>query len=83
VIEFPAGLEARFELDTAYTERFGRRTRIQSDWPLEREETTRWDGREGTPRKYVRATGEVGDGSGGLITVRVVNGDITIRRGSR
>jgi beta-lactamase regulating signal transducer with metallopeptidase domain/DUF4097 and DUF4098 domain-containing protein YvlB len=80
VIELPENLSARFDLETAYTENFGRRTRITSDWNLSQEETERWDDSEGTPRKYVRARGTVGEG-GGLIRVRIVNGDVTIRRG--
>ena len=82
VIELPENLSARFDLETAYTERFGRKTRITSDWNLRQEETDRWDDSEGTPRKYVRARGTVGEG-GGLIRVRIVNGDVTIRRGRR
>ncbi|HEX9892296.1 MAG TPA: M56 family metallopeptidase [Gemmatimonadales bacterium] len=79
VIEWPAGVAARFELETAYTRRFGRRTRIDSDWDLVHQETEDWDDTQGTPRRYVRAEGKVGSG-GGLVRVRTVNGDITIRR---
>jgi beta-lactamase regulating signal transducer with metallopeptidase domain len=79
VLELPPGLGARFELETAYTNSFGRRTRIESDWSLEQEETSEWDDSQGSPRKYVRAYGKVG-GGGGLIRVRTVNGNITVRR---
>ncbi len=82
VLLLPPGFSGRFDLETAYTENFGRRTRIESDWELVKEESTRWDDRNGTPRKYVRAFGEAGHG-GGLIKVRIVNGDITVRRGPR
>jgi len=82
VIELPPNLGARFELETAYTESFGRRTRIESDWNLQHEETDTWDASQGTPRKYVRASGTVGDGRG-LIKVRTVNGDVVIRRVER
>ena len=78
----PRNFNGRFDLETAYTQNNGRRTRIDSAFELEREETSQWDDREGTPRKYVRARGQVGEG-GGWIRVRVVNGDITIRRGER
>jgi len=78
----PRNFNGRFDLETAYTRNNGRRTRIDSAFDLEREETSQWDDREGTPRKYVRARGQVGEG-GGWIRVRVVNGDITIRRGER
>lgn len=81
VVEVPDHLGARFELETAYTKSFGRATRIESAWTLDREATTRWDASEGTPRRYVRAKGVVGNGRG-LIWVRTVNGDIEVRRPS-
>jgi beta-lactamase regulating signal transducer with metallopeptidase domain len=82
VIELPADLSARFDLETAYTESMGRATRIVSDWPLERAEPTGPDDSEGTPRTYLRAAGTAGSGRG-LIHIKVVNGDITIRRAPR
>jgi hypothetical protein len=78
-IELPADLDARFDLETAYTENFSRATRIDTDWALDRSETSTWDDREGTPRRYVRAQGVVGGGRG-LIRIRTVNGDVTVRR---
>jgi beta-lactamase regulating signal transducer with metallopeptidase domain len=79
LLELPPDLGARFELETAYTRSFGRRTSIASDWALENEETSDWDDTQGSPRKYVRAYGRVGGGDG-LIRVRTVNGNITVRR---
>lgn len=79
VIELPANFDGRFDLETAYTERFGRSTRIQSDFPVNVTETDYWDDRNGTPRRYVRATGQAGSGRG-LIKIRTVNGDVIIRR---
>jgi len=78
VLELPATLDARFDLETAYTES-KRRTSIDSDVSLTQTETNDWDDSQGTPRKYVRARGTVGNGRG-LIRVRVVNGDIVVRR---
>ncbi|HEV8254279.1 MAG TPA: M56 family metallopeptidase [Vicinamibacteria bacterium] len=82
VVELPASLDARFDLETAFTRRFGRETRIDSDWPLARESTPDWDDRQGTPRRYVRARGVAGSGRG-LVRVRAVNGDVVVRRGER
>jgi DUF4097 and DUF4098 domain-containing protein YvlB len=82
VVELPANFDARFELETAYTEKFGRSTHIESAWKLDREVTSRWDDHEGTPRRYVRARGMAGNGRG-LVHIRTVNGDITVRRGAR
>jgi hypothetical protein len=79
VLELPSSFAGRFDLETAFTRNFGRRTRIHSDWDMEEVETDDWDATEGTPRKYVRASGKVGS-EGGLVRIKVVNGDITIRR---
>ena len=78
-LELPSSLDARFELETAYTEGQSRTT-IDSDFALDRTETSNWDDSMGTPRKFVRARGTVGNGSA-LIRIRAVNGDIIIRRG--
>jgi beta-lactamase regulating signal transducer with metallopeptidase domain/DUF4097 and DUF4098 domain-containing protein YvlB len=76
----PRSLDARVELETAYTEGFGRRTRIESDWTLERSESKEWESDNGeTPRKFVRGTVVVGRGRG-LIRINTVNGDIIVRR---
>lgn len=79
-IELPASYDGRFELESAYTNNFGRRTQIDSDWSLPIEETKEWDASQGTPRRYVRARGTIGSGRG-LVRVRAVNGDVFVRRG--
>jgi beta-lactamase regulating signal transducer with metallopeptidase domain/DUF4097 and DUF4098 domain-containing protein YvlB len=79
VIELPANLSARFEIETAYTEKYGKKTRIVSDFPLQLSETSTWDATQGTPRKYVRGAGTAGKGEG-LVEVKIVNGDVTIRK---
>jgi beta-lactamase regulating signal transducer with metallopeptidase domain len=78
VLVVPRDLNAILELETAYTDNFGHKTRIISDLPLKTTETTNWDGSEGTPRRYVRARQTVGRG-GGVIRIRTVNGDIVLR----
>jgi beta-lactamase regulating signal transducer with metallopeptidase domain/DUF4097 and DUF4098 domain-containing protein YvlB len=78
IITLPRGFTGRFDLETAYT-RGNPRTRIEAEWGLSEEETDEWDTSEGSPRKYVRASGKAGNGSG-VIRIAVVNGDITIRR---
>jgi beta-lactamase regulating signal transducer with metallopeptidase domain len=79
VIELPAHFDGRIDLETSYTRSFGRATTIETGLALERESTTTWDDREGTPRRYVRARGVVGSGRG-LVRVKTVNGDIEVRR---
>jgi len=76
----PPNFSGRVELETAYTERHGR-TRIESDWPLSPTETSFWDDSHGTPRRFVRARQTIGRGTGGVLRVRTVNGDIVLRRG--
>ena len=78
IIDLPANLDARFDLETAYTERHGP-TKIESDFPVNVTETQDWDPRNGTPRRFVRASGTTGAGRG-LIRIHTVNGDIVIRR---
>jgi len=79
VVELPAGFDGRFEIETAYTESHGP-VQIESAWKLQNEPVTDWDARQGTPRRYVRASGSAGSGHG-LVRIRAVNGDVTLRRG--
>jgi len=76
----PSDPNATLELETAYTENHGRKTRIVSDWPLSITETDTWDDSHGTPRKYVRVRQNIGKG-GAVIRVRTTNGDIELKRG--
>ena len=79
VLVVPRDLNAILELETAYTDNLGHKTRILSDLPLHTTETADWDSSEGTPRRYVRARQTVGLG-GGVIRVRTVNGDVVLKR---
>jgi beta-lactamase regulating signal transducer with metallopeptidase domain len=79
VLVVPPDLNAILELETAYTDNLGHKTRIVSDLPLHTTETADWDSSEGTPRRYVRARQTIGRG-GGVIRVRTVNGDVVLKR---
>lgn len=79
ILELPPSINARFELETAYTEGFRRKAHIESDWALGIAASDRWDDHEGTPRKYIRAKGTIGSGKS-LIKVKAVNGDVIVRR---
>jgi len=79
ILELPPNFEGSFEIETAYTRNFGRATRIESDWELERETTDEWDSRQGTPRRYVRAQGVLGRGRN-RVFIKTTNGDIELRR---
>src|SRR4051812_26847656 len=79
VLVVPRDLDAVLDLETAYTENHGQKTRIVSDIPVQVTETANWDDSHGTPRRYVRSRQTVGRG-GPTIRVRTVNGDIVLRR---
>jgi beta-lactamase regulating signal transducer with metallopeptidase domain/DUF4097 and DUF4098 domain-containing protein YvlB len=79
VLELPANLNATLELETAYTNNLGHKTRIVSDWPLTTTETANWDSTDGTPRRYIRARQNIGKG-GAVIHVNTVNGNIVLQK---
>ena len=81
----PKSFDGRLDLEAAYTEGFGRRSQIDSDWTLERSESTEWERSPysgDTRRKFVRAKGAAGNGRS-LIRIATVNGDVVVRRDSR
>lgn len=78
VLMIPKNLNAVLELESAYTNNLGHKTRIVSDIPLRTTETTNWDDSEGTPRRYIRVQQTVGSG-GPVIKVKAVNGDVILR----
>ena len=78
-LHIPANISATLILETAYTNNFGRTTRIQSDFELTTTETSEWDSSRGTPRRYVRSRLVLGSGAG-VIRVRAVNGNVVVRR---
>ena len=80
-IILPKDANATLDLETAYTQNYGKHTQIKGDWPLTVTETDEWDASQGTPRKYVRVRQKIGKG-GPVIRVRTVNGDIRLKQGS-
>jgi beta-lactamase regulating signal transducer with metallopeptidase domain len=79
VLVLPRDLSATLEIETAYTNNLGHKTRIESELPLTITETNEWDSTTGTPRRYVRGRQIVGGGLG-VIRVRTVNGNVILRR---
>lgn len=75
----PRNLNAVLELESAYTNNLGHKTRIVSDIPVQTTETANWDDSEGTPRRYIRVRQTIGAG-GPVIRVRAVNGDVVLRQ---
>ncbi|MBI3449866.1 MAG: hypothetical protein HY049_13240 [Acidobacteria bacterium] len=82
-VTLPADFDGRLDLETARTENSSKSVRINapSQWIQHREAPEALDDGEGTPRRYVRASGTAGRGKG-LVKVRAVNGDIEIRLGT-
>lgn len=78
-VVLPATLDARFEIESAYT-RSDAPTHIDSTWELDHQPVTGWDSHEGTARRYVRASGRAGNGKG-LVRIKAVNGNVILRRG--
>src|SRR5690349_15411617 len=78
-VVLPATLDAKFEIETAYT-RETAPAHIDSTWELDHQPVTGWDTHEGTARRYVRARGSAGNGRG-LVRIKAVNGNVTLRRG--
>jgi beta-lactamase regulating signal transducer with metallopeptidase domain/DUF4097 and DUF4098 domain-containing protein YvlB len=74
----PRNLSADLDLETAFTNNYGRATRIRGDLDVKTTTTPDWDSSEGTPRRYVRVRQSVG-GGGPKVKVRTVNGDIIIK----
>jgi DUF4097 and DUF4098 domain-containing protein YvlB len=79
IIELPRDFQGRLELETAHTRTHEATASIRSDFEIDREPLTDWDDRQGTARRYLRATGRIGRGDARVV-VRTVNGEIEIRR---
>jgi DUF4097 and DUF4098 domain-containing protein YvlB len=77
----PAGLSMEFDLDIKYTKHNRRPCKIESDFPVKIEETSKWEHNwMGQAHKHIYGTGSVGGGKN-LIKITTVNGNITIRKG--
>ena len=79
----PAALSMKFDIEIKYTKKHKRPCRIQSDFPMNIEETPNWerDNWIGQPHKRIFGTGEVGGGKH-LIKIRTTNGSVIIRKGA-
>lgn len=75
----PDGLGMDLDLKLAYTHT-KKEFRIMSDFPLNQRETDQWSSAEGTPRKYIFGTGQIGTGRN-RIKIHNINGNIYLKRG--
>ncbi|HMF55172.1 MAG TPA: hypothetical protein VK619_02320, partial [Pyrinomonadaceae bacterium] len=76
----PSGLSMEVGVELAYTQNRRRDYHITSDFPLQQTESSAWDYTHGSPRKYIYATGSVGN-SRYKVVIKTINGDVTIKRG--
>jgi len=73
--DFP--MDVRITL--AHTKSANRTFEIIDHADLEQQETPDWDFSQGTPRKYIRAQGRVGNGLN-HVTINTVNGDVILKQ---
>jgi DUF4097 and DUF4098 domain-containing protein YvlB len=59
--------------------KFHRDCHIVQDAGLEVRESGDWDTTEGTPRRYIRAAGQVGSGMN-RVAIKTINGDVILRQ---
>jgi DUF4097 and DUF4098 domain-containing protein YvlB len=72
--DFP--MDVRITL--AYTNSY-RDYHIEQHAGLEVRESSEWDTSDGTPRKYIRAAGQVGNGLN-QVTIKTINGNVILRQ---
>lgn len=76
----PDGLDMDFNLKLAYTDNAKKEFRIVSDFPMNQRVSDQWSSSaEGTPRKYIYGTGQIGTGRN-RITIQNINGNIYVKR---
>lgn len=74
----PRDFPMTVKITLAYT-RTDRQYQIIQHAGLDVHESGEWDHSEGTPRKYIRASGLVGNGLN-RVTIETINGDVTLNR---
>jgi len=78
----PAGLSMKFDIEIKYTKKHHEKFRIESDFPMNIEETPEWDHNWlGQAHKHIYGTGSLGGGEH-LIKINTINGNIAIKKGS-
>lgn len=71
------GMDVRIKL--AYTRNSSQSYRIIQHLGLAVQESADWEMHDGTPRKYIIATGRVGDGKN-KVTIDTINGDVVLKQ---
>jgi hypothetical protein len=73
----PEGADLDIDIELAYTKNSKRSYSINSDFPINIQETDEWDYDNGSPRKFIRGTSS---GGGNRIVIRTVNGNVYLTR---
>jgi hypothetical protein len=76
----PEGLSMEVDITLAYTRNARKTYRIISDFDLHEEESRDWDYDQGTPRRYLFATGSIAGGKN-RIRIETINGDVYLKKG--
>lgn len=76
----PAGLSMKFDIDLKVSKGKRGRYRIESDFPMKVEETTKLEGFMGNRHTHIYGTGEVAGGEH-LVKLSTHNGNIVIKKG--
>jgi DUF4097 and DUF4098 domain-containing protein YvlB len=74
----PEGLSMEVDITVAYTRNARKTYRIISDFDLHEEESRDWDYDQGTPRRYIYATGSIAGGKN-RIRIETINGDVYLK----
>ncbi len=78
----PKDYGATVQATLAYTDNQSAAFAIVDDLGLQLTKSSQWDRSKGTPRKYIYATGRIGDGRNRIV-IDTVNGNITVQRKSK
>ncbi len=79
-LSLPERFSADFRVKLTYTRNSSQDFKIESDFPLNIEESDEWNYDHGTPRKYIFGTGKINDGKFD-VQLETINGNIIIRKG--
>lgn len=78
-LHVPSGFSMELELEIAYTRNSRQDYRIDAPFDLQELRTREWDYDNGSPRKFIRASGS--NGGANRVKIETINGNITIVEG--
>jgi DUF4097 and DUF4098 domain-containing protein YvlB len=82
VLHVPRGFGMKLDLEIAYTKNSSKEYRITAPGGHAPSVTPDWDYSHGTARKYIRMSGPV-NGGGNTVTVKTINGNVTVLEDGR